>query len=92
MAGMLGMNLPWFPYVLGLVEFVAGLGLILGLYVQLCALAIAVLMIGAIFMKKFKWKVPFSAHDKMGWEFDLILLAGALMLLYTTGGSVFRLF
>lgn len=72
---------------LGVVELVSGIGLILGVYVQLAALLLAVVMVGAIYMKIAKWNAPFSAHDKTGWEFDLILLAANLAILLTGGGS-----
>ena len=90
MAAMMGNpGMAWFPAVLGLVEFLSGLGVILGVYFQLAALFLAVLMVGAIMMKIGKWKVPFSAMDKMGWEFDLVLLAAALAMLLGGGGATF---
>jgi len=73
--------------VVGVVELLASLGLILGLYMQWSALLLAVVMIGAIWMKLTKWKMPFSAMDKIGWEFDLILLAANLAILFGGGGS-----
>lgn len=78
----------WIPIVLGAVELLAGLGVILGVYLQLSALLLAIVMFGAIGMKIGKWHVPFSARDKMGWEFDLILFAGALAILLGAGGSL----
>ena len=68
--------------ILGLVELLSGAGLILGIYVQLAAFFLAIVMLGALYMKKMKWHAPFSAHDKMGWEFDLILLAANLAVLF----------
>lgn len=65
----------------GLVEVVAALALILGWYVREAGLVLAIIMIGAIYMKKFKWKIPFTAHDKTGWEYDFILLAASIYLL-----------
>jgi uncharacterized membrane protein YphA (DoxX/SURF4 family) len=73
---------------LGIVEVVAGLGLILGLYVQYASLVLAIVMLGAILMKLTKWKTPFMAMDKTGWEFDLTLLAANIVILTTGGGSV----
>ncbi|MDP3992018.1 MAG: DoxX family protein [Nanoarchaeota archaeon] len=75
-----------FTFLLGLVEFLSGLALILGLYTEIAALFVIVIMFGALFHKWFKWKVPFSAMDKMGWEFDLILLGAAIALLFTGAG------
>lgn len=73
---------------LGLVELLAAIGLILGLYTQLAALLLAIVMIGAIYFKIIKWRTPFSAMDKMGWEFDLILLAANVAILLSGGGAI----
>lgn len=67
--------------ILGLVEFLSSVGLIFGFYTQLNALLLAIVMVGAIWMKIMKWKVPFAAMDKTGWEFDLILLAANIAIL-----------
>lgn len=74
--------------VLGLVEFVSSLGMISGLYIQAAALLLALVMIGAIYFKIVKWNAPFSAMDKMGWEFDLILLAASIFILVNGGGAI----
>lgn len=77
-----------FVTALGLVEVLAALGVILDVFVQLSALLLAVVMLGALKMKIFDWKIPFAAHDKTGWEFDLILLAAAIVILVTGGGNL----
>lgn len=71
--------------LLGLVESLSGVGLILGVFTQLAAILLTLAMVGALYMKKMKWRVPFSAQDKMGWEFDLILLTANLAILFTGG-------
>lgn len=73
---------------LGAVELVASLGLIFGIYVQLAALLLGIVMIGAIYFKTQKWHVPFLAMDKTGWEFDFILLAAIIAVLLTGGGLI----
>lgn len=65
----------------GLVEVLGAAGLILNWYVQLIALVFSVIMLGAIYFKVFKWRIPFKASNNTGWEFDLILLAANLLLL-----------
>ena len=65
----------------GLVEVLAALALIFSIYVREAALVLAVIMLGAIYMKKFKWKIPFASQSTTGWEFDLILLAACVFLL-----------
>lgn len=74
----------------GLIEVAAGLALIFGWQVQLAALVLAVIMLSAIYMKKFKWNIPFSSHTTTGWEFDFILLAANLAILLSGGGAIFR--
>ena len=66
----------------------AGLSVLFGLLTQLGALAIAVVMAGALHYKINKWRMPFTAMDKTGWEFDLVLLASALLLIATGAGTI----
>ncbi len=84
-----GMGLPvWFVYVVGIIEALGGLLILLGIFAEISALAIAAVMIGAIYMKVVKWKVPFSKLGIMGWEFDVSLLAGALVIATLGTGSI----
>lgn len=70
--------------VVGGVEFFGGLLLILGVWVQLVGILLAVQMLVA--MWKAKWgKVGLT--DQGGWELDLIYLAVALALVLTGGGA-----
>lgn len=84
-AGML--NLMRF---LSIAETLGGLAVLAGFLTPLAALGLGVIMLGAIKMKIVKWKMPFTAMDKVGWEFDLILLAACAVLL-VLGGGVFSL-
>lgn len=74
--------------LLGVVEGVSSIALVLGVYSQLAALLLGIVMVGAIWMKITKWHVPFMAMDKTGWEFDFILLAAAIAILLGGGGSI----
>ncbi len=65
----------------GLVEVVGGLALIASFQVQLVGLIFSIIMLGAIWFKKFQWHMPFMAQDKTGWEFDFVLLAANLFFL-----------
>ncbi|NOS67129.1 MAG: DoxX family protein [Candidatus Peribacteraceae bacterium] len=87
MAAGMGMSSGMVTLV-GLVEVVGAISLILGLFTSLGALGLAVIMIGAIYYKINAWKVPFSEMGKMGWEFDLILLAAALLLMTSGAGPM----
>jgi uncharacterized membrane protein YphA (DoxX/SURF4 family) len=64
----------------GIVEVVAALALTVGWYVREAGLVLVVIMLGAIYMKKFKWKMSFSTMTT-GWEFDLVLFGAALYFL-----------
>lgn len=87
MAPMMGMPAEMI-LVLGGVEFLSSVGLVLGIYTQLAALLLGIVMVGAIYFKMVKWHMPFAAMDKTGWEFDLILLAANIAILLSGGGSV----
>jgi len=89
MSAMVGMPAGMI-FMLGMIEAVASLGLVLvfGVYTQLSALILAIVMVGAIGMKVMKWGVPFAAMDKTGWEFDLILLFASIAILLGGGGSI----
>lgn len=93
-AGMMGqmMGMPGgMVFMLGVVEMLSSIGLILGIYMQLASLLLAVVMVGAIYFKTAKWKTGFAVMDKTGWEFDFILLA-ANAAIFFTGGGYYRLF
>ena len=72
--------------LLGLAELLGGLSVITGIGMYYGALVLAAIMVGALYYKTQKWHVPFTAMDKIGWEFDLILLAGALAVMSSVGG------
>lgn len=76
-----------FIVILGLAELIASFLVILGLYTQIGAIILSIVMLGAIYHKVFVWKIPFAAQDKTGFEFDLILLATALALLVLGAGT-----
>ena len=86
MAQMVGMPVGMIV-MLGVIELISSVGLVFGVYPQLAALLLIVAMIGAIGMKTMKWKVPFAASDKTGWEFDFVLLAANILILLTGGQS-----
>lgn len=86
-----GMGVPSMSFMiilLGLVEMISALYLIFGFYTQLGALLLSCIMVGAITIKITKWGVLFSAQDRTGWEFDLVLLAANIAILLVGGGSI----
>ncbi len=65
----------------GFVEVVGAFALFFSWQVRTVGLVFAIIMLGAIYMKKFKWNTPFASHTINGWEFDLILLAASIYFL-----------
>lgn len=85
-----GMGKPaWFVALLGLAEVGSALVLVLssGVYVAYASLLLAIIMLGAIYHKLFKWHVPFLGVSALGWEFDFILLAANLAIAFSGGGN-----
>ncbi len=79
-----------FMTFIGVAETLGGVALLAGVLTQLAALGLAIIMIGATYKKIVEWKVPFTAMDKMGWEFDLSLF-GACVALMTLGSGAYGL-
>ena len=71
-------------------EIATGLALIFGVFTQIAALAIMLLMIGTMRLHIFKWKSPYWAA-KGGWEYDLMLFAMA-SIIFVFGGGKFEVF
>ena len=91
MPGAMAKGIGWlsgFVIILGLVEFFSSLAVILGVYTEVGAFFLCVVMLGALYYKIFKWKIPFYVMDKTGWEFDLILLGASITLLFTGAGTI----
>ncbi|HUO75543.1 MAG TPA: DoxX family protein [Candidatus Paceibacterota bacterium] len=72
----------WAGVLQGIVEVVGGLAIFFGFWMEWALFVLVAIMIGAIFFKIVKWKVPFTAQSATGWEFDLLLLAALLALLF----------
>ena len=73
---------------LGIVEFASAVGIVLGIFLRLAALLLTAVMVGAIATKIGRWKVSFTAADKTGWEFDLLLLAASLVIFFSASGII----
>lgn len=65
---------------LGIIEFISGVALIGGVGVRMASIALAIVMLGAIYHKIKKWHVPFTSSNSTGWEFDMVLLAAGLTI------------
>ena len=76
-----------FPVVLGLFEFVSGLFILFGFLIQFAVIVTSIVMLGALYYKIVKWKTPFFAQNTTGWEFDLLILAASIALLFLGAGA-----
>lgn len=74
--------------LLSIVEPLGGVALIFGFLTQLAALGLAVIMVGAIWFKMQVWQVAFMTNTNTGWEFDLVLLAANLAILFCGAGKL----
>ena len=78
------------PFIVGLgvvlLELFGGVGVMLGIYTQLAAAMLMVVLFGAVYFHLVKWKSPFWAQNK-GWEYDLMLLLMLLVVVLSGGGS-----
>lgn len=59
--------------LLGSVELLSAAGLIVGIYPEIAAILLSIVMLGAIWMKITKWHIGFAAQNTTGWEFDFLL-------------------
>lgn len=73
---------------LSIVEPLGGLAVLVGFLTQLAAIGLGIVMIGAIWLKIGRIKVPFAPRDKAGWEFDFIILAAAIALFFFGAGTL----
>ena len=73
---------------LGLVEVLASVALVTGIFIQIGALALILLGLGAIGKKVFRWKSGFWGEKGYGWHYDLMLLAMNLVVLCSAGGKL----
>jgi len=81
--------------ILKFAEPLGGLALILGALTQLASLGLSIIMIGAIYMKMtgfgqgpFNPSGTFAPQGATGWEFDLMILAGCIVLLIMGAGRL----
>ncbi len=87
MANSLGISkFGWLCTALGVAEFLGSLALLSGFLTQIAAAGLGIIMLGAIYFKITKWNVKFTAHDKTGWEFDLVIL-GVCMAIFLLGAG-----
>ena len=75
-----------FTIFLGAAEVLGAAGVACGIFTQLAALGLILLMLGAIQKKIFVWHTGFWGEKVYGWHYDLMLVVMNLMILVTDGG------
>src|SRR5712692_4226932 len=73
---------------LGLAELLASASIVTGIFIQIGALVLLLLGLGAIGKKVFRWKTGFWGEKGYGWHYDLLLLAMNLVVLCSAGGKL----
>jgi putative oxidoreductase len=79
-------NMAGFLRFLGTAETAGALAMFAGFLTPLAAAGLSIIMLGAIWTKLTSMKTGFTAHDKTGWEFDLMILAGTVTLFFLGAG------
>lgn len=77
-----------FMRFIGIAETLGGVAVGVGFLTQWAAIGLAIIMVGAMYKKIVEWHVPFTTMEKMGWEFDLVIL-GACLALMTLGSGLY---
>ena len=86
-AASIGLS-PGVTRVLGWAEMAAALGVALGVFTQVAALVLMLVMLGAIQKKIFVWHIGFWGEQTYGWHYDLTFLLANLVILTTGGGRL----
>ena len=79
---------PALTAVVGSVEALGGLAVASGILLQLGAIGLIGVMLGAIQKKIFVWKTGFWGEKSSGWHYDLMLLTMNLVIATTAGGNL----
>lgn len=72
--------------ILGIVEIIAAISIAIGIFTQIGALILMIVMVVAIQKKVFVWNTKFYEDKGYGWHYDLLLLLGLLVIFATDGG------
>jgi putative oxidoreductase len=78
-----------FTVFLGAAESAGGLGVISGIFAQLAATGLILVMLGAMQRKIFTWHTGFwGKSGTNGWSYDTMLVVMNLVIVTTGGGSL----
>jgi len=75
-----------FTVFLGAAELLGAAAVALGVFTQLAAAGLILLMLGAIQKKIFVWHTGFWGKNNNGWHYDLMLVVMNLVIIATNGG------
>jgi putative oxidoreductase len=75
-----------FTLFLGIAELAGGLGIAFGVLIQLAAIGLILIMLGAIQKKIFVWHTGFWGKNASGWHYDLMFVIMNLVIIATAGG------
>ncbi|MGA7907870.1 MAG: DoxX family protein [Candidatus Sulfotelmatobacter sp.] len=76
-----------FTIFLGIVEVAGGLAVAFGVFTQLAAFGLILVMLGAMQKKIFAWHTGFWGEKNSGWHYDLIFALMNLVIAFTNGGA-----
>jgi putative oxidoreductase len=76
-----------FTLFLGAAEIAGGVALVLGVFQQLAAIGLILIMFGAIQKKLMVWKTGFWGDKSPGWYYELTLISMLAVIIATDGGS-----
>lgn len=74
--------------LVGIGEIIGPIMIALGIYVQIGAMMLIIIMFGAIYKKLFSWNMGFYSSEGFGWHYDLLLLCANLVFLAGGGPLV----
>jgi len=74
--------------LLGIAELAGGLAVIVGIWPQLAAIGLVLIMSGALQKKIFVWKTGFWGKDGLGWNYELILVSMLIVVICTDGARL----
>jgi putative oxidoreductase len=75
-----------FTMFLGAAEILGGAGVVFGIWPQLAAFGLIMVMLGAIYDKIFVRHTGFWGQKTYGWHCDLMLVVMNLVIVFTNGG------
>jgi len=73
-------------FLVGFAEVFGGLGVLFGFLTQIAAFGPLIVMLGAVYHHKFKWKHPFVGKEK-SYEYALLLTLVALLFILVGPGA-----